>query len=682
MASFIQANQMIRRGPAARTTRSGRIKPATRIEYLPPLSIQGEVEDDPTSRVNHRWLAGAILAMVTGSLLLGSVIFYSIQREYRVVMRPDTIEIDDLASSRTSDDLLAKGDRLPTAIDITSGRQNFKAPMPVKVGDREIIKLKPYVKLSTNLTLNTLGREADVPAFDPMKVFATSDPIAPVGQTEIQTETDADVSFRKSNLAEIFEAGAQSIILNIGQVLAQVEDARQTALQLGKATPLSIGGQQLLARTLPTDSGLQTGPLPNSLTTNFSAIQISVVPENVTTIERDQQASSKEQTITEERVITLRRGETLERALSGTGIKTDAARAVAELLAAQMKDRTLKEGMPIRTLLSLSGEQRADVRLLRAMIIEGDSVSAIVAINDRGSYVAVIPPTAETTISADEIPETQDEESGISIYQSLYETALKNDIPRPVIEQLIRIFFYDIDLQRKVVGGDGLELFYAEDEENPEKYDLLYASLSIAGVTRRYFPFKSDDGTVDFFDEQGKSNRKFLIRKPITEGVLRSGFGMRFHPILKIRRLHAGVDWANKIGTPIIAAGDGVITKAEWTSGYGRHIAIQHNYDFETTYSHLSGYAKGVVEGARVRQGQVIGYLGSSGLSTGPHLHYEVRVKGEFKDPLALKLPKNRELTAKELVAYRAEKVEIESIMAKAPNPSRLASQTQTQAQP
>jgi murein DD-endopeptidase MepM/ murein hydrolase activator NlpD len=308
------------------------------------------------------------------------------------------------------------------------------------------------------------------------------------------------------------------------------------------------------------------------------------------------------------------------------------------------------------------------------MILDGDSVSAIAAINDRGAYVAVIPPTAETTISADEQQDTKDDESGITIYQSLYETAIKNDIPRSIIEQLVRIFFYDIDLQRKVVGGDGLELFYAEDEENPEKYDLLYASLSIAGVTKRYFPFKADDGTVDFFDEQGKSNRKFLVRKPISEGILRSGFGMRYHPILHYSRLHSGVDWANKIGTPILAAGDGVITKAEWTNGYGRHIEIQHAYDFETTYSHLSAYAKGVVEGARVRQGQVIGYLGSSGLSTGPHLHYEVKVKGEFKDPLAIKLPKNRELNPKELVLYKTEKTEIESIMAKAPNPSRVAS--------
>jgi len=680
LANRFQQVNFTRRGPAAagRVSRVGsRVKPTMRIEYLPPLSIHGQTEDDTGHRINRRWLLGAVLAVIAGSVLLGSAMQYSIQREYKIVMSPDTIEIDAIESSRTSDDLLAKGDRLQTAIDITSARQNFKSPVPVKIGDKEIIKLKPYVKLSTNLTLNSLGREAEVPAFDPMKVFASSDPIAPVGQADAQIETDADVALRKSHLIDVFEGSAQAITLNIGQVLAQVEDSRQTALQMGRATPQSIGGQQLLARTLPTDPGLQSGPLPNSLATAFSSIQISVIPENVTAIERDQNASSAERTITEERTVSVRRGDSLERTLTNAGIKPEAAKPVADILAMQLKDRTPREGTPIRLLVSVTGEQRTAVRLLRAMILDGDSVSAIAAINDRGAYVAVIPPTAETTISADEQPEAQDDDSGITIYQSLYETAIKNDIPRSIIEQLVRIFFYDIDLQRKVVGGDALELFYAEDEENPEKYDLLYASLSIAGVTKRYFPFKSDDGSVDFFDEQGKSNRKFLVRKPITEGILRSGFGMRFHPILKIRRLHAGVDWANKIGTPIIAAGDGVITKAEWTSGYGRHIAIQHAYDFETTYSHLSGYAKGVVEGARVRQGQVIGYLGSSGLSTGPHLHYEVKVKGEYKDPLALKLPKNRELNPKELIAYKTEKTEIESIMAKAPNPSRVATNQQ-----
>ena len=217
-------------------------------------------------------------------------------------------------------------------------------------------------------------------------------------------------------------------------------------------------------------------------------------------------------------------------------------------------------------------------------------------------------------------------------------------------------------------------MFFAEDEETPGQVELLYATLSVAGLTKRYYQYRSaEDDTVDFFDEQGKSNRKFLVRKPIAEGIFRSGFGMRYHPILRYSRLHSGVDWANRIGTPILAAGDGVVSMANWDTGYGRRVEIQHPYDFMTTYSHLSGFAPGIREGVRVRQGQVIGYLGNSGLSTGPHLHYEVMVKGEFKDPMAIKLPRNRELDEVALNTFKKSREEIDSLMAKAPGFVRTA---------
>jgi murein DD-endopeptidase MepM/ murein hydrolase activator NlpD len=309
------------------------------------------------------------------------------------------------------------------------------------------------------------------------------------------------------------------------------------------------------------------------------------------------------------------------------------------------------------------------------MVYEGDTILAIVAINDRGNFVAVAPPSAEGTIGADEQPETEENQpAGFRLYDSLYETALKNDIPKSVIDQLVRIYFYDVDLQRKVAGGDSFEVFYAEDDENSGRFEVLYAALSVSGITKRYYQYKvPSDGSLDYFDEQGKSNRKFLMRKPISEGIFRSGFGMRYHPILHISRLHSGVDWANSIGTPILAAGDGVVTFADWDTGYGRHVEIQHAYDFTTTYSHMSAFAKGITEGVRVRQGQVIGYLGNSGLSTGPHLHYEVLVKGEFKDPMAIKLPRSRELDDKELTAFKSQQEGINDIMAKAPGAVRVA---------
>jgi murein DD-endopeptidase MepM/ murein hydrolase activator NlpD len=243
-----------------------------------------------------------------------------------------------------------------------------------------------------------------------------------------------------------------------------------------------------------------------------------------------------------------------------------------------------------------------------------------------------------------------------------------------VIDQIVKVAFYDFDLQRRVSGGDSFEVFYGEDEENDGRPEVLYASISVSGALRRYYRFApSDDGVIDFFDESGKSNRKFLVRKPIADGQLRSTFGMRYHPILRYSRMHTGIDWSNRIGTPIIAAGDGRVRSAEWDSGYGRRVEIEHAYNFVTTYSHLSAFGRGIREGVRVRQGQVIGYLGNSGLSTGPHLHYEVMINENFVDPLAVKVPRNRDLDERQVLAFRREKDRIDELIRKAPTATRLA---------
>ena len=179
-----------------------------------------------------------------------------------------------------------------------------------------------------------------------------------------------------------------------------------------------------------------------------------------------------------------------------------------------------------------------------------------------------------------------------------------------------------------------------------------------------------DDGLLDYYDENGRSSRKFLVRKPIAIGETRSGFGMRRHPILGYYKMHTGVDWAAPIGTPILAAGNGTVIKAQWDSGYGRRVEIQHANGYITTYNHMSGFARSVKEGMRVKQGQVIGFLGSTGLSTGPHLHYEVMVNGHFVDPMRVKLARTREIEGRLLAEFRKERDRIDSLMAKAPNNS------------
>ncbi len=257
---------------------------------------------------------------------------------------------------------------------------------------------------------------------------------------------------------------------------------------------------------------------------------------------------------------------------------------------------------------------------------------------------------------------------GMELYESLYETALKQNIPKPVIDDLVRVFGNDVDFQRGVAAGDTFDAFYTDADAEGHN-DLLYASITLRDESFKYYRFQApDDGSIDYYDENGRSTRRFLIRKPVPVGEVTSGFGVRFHPILGYTRPHTGVDWGAPLGTPIIAAGSGTVLTAERNSSYGNHIEIQHANGYVTTYSHMSGFARGVVSGVKVRQGQVIGYLGQTGLATGPHLHYEVIVNGHFVDPMRVKLARTREMDGPLLANFKKEHDRIDTLMASAPS--------------
>jgi murein DD-endopeptidase MepM/ murein hydrolase activator NlpD len=214
----------------------------------------------------------------------------------------------------------------------------------------------------------------------------------------------------------------------------------------------------------------------------------------------------------------------------------------------------------------------------------------------------------------------------------------------------------------RLSASDSLDVVYSDGgEEAPE---ILYAALTLGNVTHRFYRFRDPaDGAVDFYDEAGKSAQKFLVRKPVAAGRFTSGFGMRRHPIVRRYRMHTGVDWAAPSGTRIFAAGDGVVEKIGTRSGYGRSITVKHLHGYETTYNHMSGYAKGLKAGDTVGQGQVIGFVGSTGLSTGPHLHFEVLVNSRFVDPQKIRVPRGRELQGATLVAFEQERQRIEELL-------------------
>ena len=224
---------------------------------------------------------------------------------------------------------------------------------------------------------------------------------------------------------------------------------------------------------------------------------------------------------------------------------------------------------------------------------------------------------------------------------------------------------------RSSAARDALEVLFTrsfdEDGKPVREGDVMFADLTVAGKSQKLWRYTPKDGTWDYFDEHGQSMKKFLMRTPIDGARLSSTFGMRKHPILGYSKLHSGVDFAAPRGTPIYAAGDGVITRANRFSSYGNYISIRHANGYETAYAHLNGFARGIKSGTRVRQGQVIGYVGTTGRSTGPHLHYEVHVHGKKVNPMKIKVPTGQKLAAADLKDFNAARARINAQIASAP---------------
>ena len=264
-----------------------------------------------------------------------------------------------------------------------------------------------------------------------------------------------------------------------------------------------------------------------------------------------------------------------------------------------------------------------------------------------------------------------------TIDSNLYDTAIAAGMPNQVLMEMVHVFSFDVDFQREIQRGDRFEVLYEavfnKAGEFVENGPILYANLEVGDREVELFRYEPDEGPADYLDAKGASVRKALMRTPINGARLSSGFGMRKHPILGYNKKHLGVDFAAPTGTPIYAGGDGTITMLGWHGNFGKYIRIRHNSTYSTGYAHLNGYAKGMKKGKRVRQGQVIAYVGSTGMSTGPHLHYEVMRGNNRINPMTLKLPSGRKLKGRELAAFQQQVQKITVLLAEVPAVTRVA---------
>ena len=242
------------------------------------------------------------------------------------------------------------------------------------------------------------------------------------------------------------------------------------------------------------------------------------------------------------------------------------------------------------------------------------------------------------------------------ISNSLYADGIKSNVPKEVLIKLIQLFSFDLDFQRDIkkntVVSISYEKTYVENELDFSIGDIDYAKIEIGKNTLEYFKFLTNDGFVDYFNREGKNVKKSILKTPLDGAKLSSSFGMRKHPISGFNKMHKGIDFAAPIGTPIYAGGNGIIEYVGRNGGYGKYIRIRHNNEYKTAYAHLNSYKKGISKGVRVNQGEVIGYVGNTGRSTGPHLHYEIIYQNKQINPLTLKLPSGKILEGEELKRF------------------------------
>jgi murein DD-endopeptidase MepM/ murein hydrolase activator NlpD len=643
------------------------------LGHEPPLSVDGtEAAVIDRRRVSVQWFSGTILTGLCGAALIGGAVFASLDGEMTFAKVPERVEgaLRGAFGANDRTATLHKSDRLPPPSESSASRNVTRVSTVTRVGNRDVMRVRPFVRISGNLSMTTSDLSAKIPPFNAQRMLTDIGSQAPASADDPNNpdavEPDAEVSFVTKDLAQVLPKAKLAAVVALDDVLMRVRDAAHWR---------GAGGVRYTLASAAADA---TGTAPDmkmayategNVSDPYAGFETRVVPENVTLLPKtkDQVTGGNP---TGERVHIVKKGDTVTSILRDQGASPDEAKAIAATLGPRGRDGGLKEGQKLRILMApASPAAGARLQPYRVVVANDTAVEAVAALSDIGKYVAVdvqsMNTVAETADNSSD--DDEDDGSGVRLYQSIYETALRNKVPASVIEDMVKIYSYDVDFQRKVQPGDSFDVFYAGEDEGAtvtEKTEVQFASLTVGGETKKYYRFQTpDDSVVDFYDETGKSAKKFLVRKPVNNAIMRSGFGGRRHPILGFVKMHTGVDWATPYGTPIFASGNGVVEKVGWEGGYGKYVRLKHNNGYETAYGHMSAFAKGMEPGKRVRQGQVIGFVGSTGMSTGAHVHYEILVNGRFVDPMRVKLPRGRSLEGPILAGFEKERDRLDTQM-------------------
>jgi len=623
---------------------------------LSPLSVRERRRSPEKREVSKRWLFSSVLVGLSSFLLMGGALYAALDGRQELTVAATSFN-RTLQTGNAIEQAL-RGNHPGTQLTQKVEKTNVMMVSTISSsGDTQVVKQRPFMIIQAPLALASSAVEK-YPAFNPLRVFSESGDdktIAKVADFMYGANVDGELKL------SVTDFPYQDVRGKIRQSQRDIEIHNQVARLYSELGPISDIFYESLSAF---DADRYT-----NINQESGIDGVVITPENVTVLNRtlpDEYPGVRY----ESRNVEVRADANIAQIMELEGLTPKEAVEVETVLESDLGSKVLKAGDTLETYFRNQTDSFGNTvkALAKLSLYRGNTHLLSVGRTDTDRLIYAVKPER-----VDKVEEDEDQmplvtaKSLPAIYDGVYRSALYEGLTKELAGSLIKIFAFDVDFKSRVSFADELEVFLSLEEGQAtatEESEILYTAIKLGDVTRKYYRFLDEEsGLVDYYDETGKSAKKFLLRKPVPNGKFRSPFGMRRHPISRRLKLHGGVDWSAPRGTPILASGNGVVQKVGWRGGNGRFTSIKHANGYESSYSHQTAYAKGIRPGVRVRQGQVIGYVGSTGYSTGPHLHYEVKVNGKRVDPMRIRLPKGRVLKGNELKSFEAERDRIDALV-------------------
>ncbi|QRM44052.1 M23 family metallopeptidase [Rhizobium sp. BG4] len=620
----------------------------------PPLLADGRRAPDKRE-VSLRWLSGTFLTGITSSILMGVALFAALDGRQQLAIPAEAYA--NINGDAHEDTAVTRGGRLiaPAIAAKPSDKAIMEVSTVVHDGDKEVVRRQPFSHVKMRLAANHVATE-DYPDFDALSIFSADEPQpAPAQRTGAIYGSDVESEVALKSVP--FPTGKSDLKVAPGMSLDEIEENVRS-----NGSVLTDGASQVAALYYVDPQRFSNEDNDVDLTAGLSA---RVLEQNMTVSAPESITPQTEEFADD--IIPARQNVPIAKALTDAGYPDPQAKMLSGYLSQPLGSEDLSKGDVLRIGIIQKGEQ---AKLIRASVYRGTRHLVTIALDDKGRFVVASEPPmldAVATAFSDDSLSVPSGQNLPRVYDGIYRAALSYGMTKDMTALIIKLLAANVDFQAQLKSTDFLEAFFSVADSTGKATDdseLLYVNARFGDTAIRFYRFQADDGSVDYFDQDGKSIRQFLLRNPVPNGIFKSGFGMRRHPILGFARMHTGVDWAAPRGTPIIATGNGVVEKAGWDSGgYGNQTIVRHANGYESSYNHQSAIAKGVVPGAKVRQGQVIGWVGTTGESTGPHLHYEMIVNGTKVDPLRIRLPGGKSLDGDALAKFQDERKRIDTLL-------------------